>query len=183
MHYDCSREISRVLEIGFRNPQPKINSNAQEFIKEARQSAFEKTHLQFPAKTKGTSASVPFGKGRKQRAKYAYRVPAGRRVWGGAASCQGPHRDPGRPQKCPLPQTRAPCNPSRRGRGHRWSHSPTHSWTAHSFALQSSSHIVYQGTTKRKAGAWGPLGLFLGGHGSKKQPHLSPGSIHVRIKN
>lgn len=30
----------------FRNPQPKINSNAQEFIKEARQSAFEKTHFQ-----------------------------------------------------------------------------------------------------------------------------------------
>lgn len=53
MHYYCSRGISGVLEIGFRNPQPKINSNAREFIKEARQSAFEKTRFQFLAKPKG----------------------------------------------------------------------------------------------------------------------------------
>lgn len=47
------QEISGVLETGFRNPQPKINSNAQEFIKEARQSTFEKTHALVLAKPKG----------------------------------------------------------------------------------------------------------------------------------
>lgn len=65
MHYDCSREISGVLEIGFQNPQPKINSNAQEFIKEARQSAFEKTHFWFPAKPKGQVQKCVIQQGRK----------------------------------------------------------------------------------------------------------------------
>lgn len=47
------QEVSRASQIGFRNPRPQINSDAQEFIKEARQSACEKTHFPPPAKPGG----------------------------------------------------------------------------------------------------------------------------------
>lgn len=52
------REVSRASQIGFRNPRPQINSDAQEFIKEARQSASEKTHVPSPAKPRGRGRGV-----------------------------------------------------------------------------------------------------------------------------
>lgn len=53
IHYYCSREISRVQEVGFQKPQSKINSNPQEFIKETCQSAPLNTNLKFYLKQTG----------------------------------------------------------------------------------------------------------------------------------
>lgn len=107
MHYYCSREISRVLQIGFRNPQPKINSNAQEFIKEARQSAFEKTHFRFLAKPKGQEQVCHSGRA-GNREKSRTRQPS-RRKAPGRLSCGARPRchQAGRNQRCPrgLPVT------------------------------------------------------------------------------
>lgn len=72
MRYYCSREISRVQEIGFQNPLPKINSNAQAFIKEARQSALEETCFQFPQNQRDRSKYV-IQTGRERAAENAYK--------------------------------------------------------------------------------------------------------------
>lgn len=59
------RDVSRASQIEFRNPQPQINSDAQEFIKEARQSASEKTHVPSPAKPRGQGAGGCIPEGRE----------------------------------------------------------------------------------------------------------------------
>lgn len=102
MHYYCSRGISGVLEIGFRNPQPKINSNAREFIKEARQSAFEKTRFQFLAKPKG-QVQVCRSEGQEHRNPTA----ESRARMAGHPSGQGQDATGNRNQQCPqgLPLT------------------------------------------------------------------------------
>jgi len=53
IHYYCSREISRVLEVEFQKPQSKINSNPQAFIKETRQSASLNTNFKLYVKQIG----------------------------------------------------------------------------------------------------------------------------------
>lgn len=164
------REISGVLEIGFLNPQPKINSNAQEFIKEARQSAFEMTRFRFPAKPKGQVQACHSGRARSKRQKpHTGSCLGDGRQLVGSCSEAGP-----RSQKASGGTSGAPQGPPPLQEGMGMQKRPDPTWT------RSTLETSIYGASKNKQEAQGRgtsraiLGCKMG---TEKWPQLSPGML------